>query len=163
MHLWHYFGQSQGATYVEAFADSEKDEYVSYDVLALKQKTEQEIEALGRAVMVYNQLYLFPRINQAAYPVKLKVDGKTFKGLAMNVNGFNSEVFEPIYDPEKVDFFIEYYYKKDHWTYSVYVPEDKLDKVSAVDIVRSFDPERGGGHRGSAGGNSDKLLKELQK
>lgn len=25
MHLWHYFGQSQGATYVEAFADSEKD------------------------------------------------------------------------------------------------------------------------------------------
>ncbi len=25
MHLWHRFGQSQGATYVEAFADFEED------------------------------------------------------------------------------------------------------------------------------------------
>lgn len=157
------FGLDTPALWEALLADPEKDEYVSYDVLSLKQKIEQEIEVFGKVVMNYNKSYMFPRIDRAAYTIKLKVNGKNLKGLALNVNGFNSEVFEPMYDPEKHDFFMAYYYNKDHWSYSVYVPEDKLEKVSAIDIVRSFDPEKGGGHRGSAGGNSDKLLKELQK
>ena len=157
------FGLDTPALWEALLADPEKDELVPYDVFALKQKIEQEIEVFGKVVMNYNKSYMFPRIDKSAYSVKLKVNGKNLKGLALNVNGFNSEVFEPMYDPEKHDFFIEYYYNKDHWSYSVYVPEDKLDKVSAIDIVRSFDSEKGGGHRGSAGGNSDKLLKELQK
>lgn len=144
-------------------ADSENDELVTYDDISTKQQLQEAIENEGLAVLKYNNLYQYARINKAAYPVKLNVNGKNLRGLALNVNGYNSEVFEPIYDPEKTDFFIEYYYNKDHWSYSVYVPEDKLDKVSAVDVVRSFDPEKGGGHRGSAGGNSEKLLKELQK
>lgn len=144
-------------------SDTENDELVSYDDISKKQQLTEMIEKDGRAVLAYNVLYQYPRINKAAYPIKLKVNGKNLRGLAINVNGYNSEVFEPIYDPEKTDFFIEYYYNKDHWSYGVYIPADKIDKISAVDIVRSFDPEKGGGHRGSAGGNSDKLLKELQQ
>ena len=144
-------------------ADPEKDELVAYDVFSKKQHISEAIEANGKAVFDYNNLYQYPKINAAAYPVKMKVNGKNLRGLALNVNGYNSEVFDSVYNPEKTDFFIEYYYNKDHWSYSVYVPQDKLGKVSAVDVVRSFDPEKGGGHTGSAGGNSEKLLKELQK
>lgn len=144
-------------------ADTENDELVSYDDISKKQQLTELMENDGRAVLTYNALYQYPRINKTAYPFRLKVNGKNLRGLALNVNGYNSEVFEPIYDPEKTDFFMAYYYNKDHWSYSVYIPADKAEKVSAVDVVRSFDPEKGGGHRGSAGGNSEKLLKELQK
>lgn len=142
--------------------DLEKDECASYEDMAKKQELEKRIEVLGSAVLQYDALYQLPRVAAAAYPVKMKVNGKNYRGLALNVNGYNSEAFMPAYDPAKHDFFIEYYYNKDHWSYSVYIPEDKKDKVLAVDIVRSFDPEKGGGHRSAAGGNSEKLIKELQ-
>lgn len=142
-------------------ADPDKDELVSYEDIANKQKLTETIESNGKAVLDFEGLYQIPRINAAAYPVKMEVNGKKLRGLALNVNGYNSEVFEPIYDPEKTDFFIEYYYKNGMWQYGVYVPEDKIEKVSAVDIIRSFD-ETGGGHRSAAGGRSEKLLKELQ-
>ena len=135
----------------------------TYDEINMKENLITMINEYGNGVYNFNLNNQFAHINKAAYPVKIKVNGKNLKGLALNVNGYNSEIFESIYDPEKTDFFIKYYYNKDHWSYSVYVPDDKRDKVSAVDIVRSFDPERGGGHNGAAGGNSDKFISELVK
>ena len=143
-------------------SDLDNDGLASYDDIAKKNELTEQIEAMGMAVYQYNQRYEFPRINSAAFHIKLSVNGKNVKILALNVNGYNSEVFEPIYNPETEDAFLMYFYKNDHWSYSVYVPEDKKDKVSAVDIIRSFD-ETGGGHAGAAGGSSEKLLKELQR
>lgn len=143
-------------------SDLDNDGLASYDEIAKKNELLEQIQIMGAAVWQYNALYEFPRIGKAAYRVKLPVNGKNVKILALNVNGYNSEVFDPIYNPETEDAFLLYFYKNDHWSYSVYVPEDKKDKVSAVDIIKSFD-ENGGGHRGAAGGSSDKLLKELLK
>ena len=140
--------------------DTDNDENATYELIAKKQQLQEMIESDGRAIIAYNVLYQYPKIMQAAYPIKLEVGGKKYRGLALNANGFNSDIFMSAYDPEKTDFFIDYYFKNGKWQYSVYVPEDKKQKVSAVDIVRSFD-ETGGGHVGAAGGSSEKLLKEL--
>lgn len=142
--------------------DTDNDEATSYELVEKKQQLQEIIENDGRAVLAYNVLYQYPKVMKAAYPIKLKVNGKNFRGLALNTNGFNSDIFMSAYDPEKTDFFIDYNYDNGVWNYGVYVPEDKKEKVSAVDIVRSFD-ENGGGHVGAAGGRTEKLLKELQQ
>ena len=141
-------------------SDLNNDGMASYDDLAKKNELTEKIIAMGTAVYNFNKNYEFPRIGSAAYRIKLKVNGKNVRVLALNVNGYNSDVFDPIYNPETDDAFLEYFYKNDHWSYSVYIPEDKKDKFSAVDIIQSFD-ENGGGHCGAAGGSSEKLLKEL--
>lgn len=144
-------------------SDLDNDESISYELFAKKNELIDKINILGEAVYQYNQVYEFSRINKNVFHIKLPINGKNIKILALNVNGYNSEVFEPIYNPETEDAFLAYFFKNDHWSYSVYVPEDKKDKVSAIDIIKYIDPEKGGGHKGAAGGSSEKLLKELQK
>lgn len=132
---------------------------VTYDEINMGQNLVAMINEYGNGVYNFNMNNQFARMNKNAYPVKFKVNGKNLRGLALNVNGYNSEVFEPIYDPTKHDFCIEYYFTGKIWQFSVYVFPDKIGKVNAVDVIRSFCD--GGGHSGAAGGSSDKLPKEL--
>ena len=135
-------------------------ESMRYDLVNDKTALMEKIELYGTVAQQYQRNYVFPRIAQIAYPVKFELNGKTIKGIAANTNCKGSDSFSMVYDPEKHDFCIEYYFDKGFWNYSVYIMPDKIDKVSAIDIVYLINKD-GGGHKGAAGARSESLYRKL--
>ncbi len=93
------------------------------------------------------------RIQASVKCFDIEFDG--LKCIAMNHGPTNSKCFDSVWDPEKYDAMMPFYWNGKFWTISLYSDRDDVD-VSVVAKKRG-----GGGHKGAAGFQADKPPMDL--
>jgi len=74
-----------------------------------------------------------------------EIDFEGHKALCLNSTGFNSQVFEAIWDEEKYDIMLCFAFLGTKWKVSLYSTKD------SVDVSEIAKEHGGGGHKGAAG------------
>lgn len=76
-----------------------------------------------------------------------------YRAICINDNQHSSTVFDSVYNTEKHDIMLLFYYAKNMWTFSVYTTKDNID---CSIIAKHF---LGGGHKKTSGFKVDRLEK----
>ena len=95
----------------------------------------------GRTVLAYQAMISETNCKKSAFEHEFK----GLRAICMNVGGINSDAFKSIYDPEKHDIVMPFYFTGKHWSFSLYSSKPEID-VSV--IAKSMG---GGGHFSAAG------------
>lgn len=95
----------------------------------------------GRAIMEYESIQNKKKCQLASF----EAIWKGFKIIAMNGQGFNSKVFESVYDEQKHALMMPFAFDGRQWTVSLYTTHDDID---CSKIAKSMG---GGGHKKAAG------------
>jgi oligoribonuclease NrnB/cAMP/cGMP phosphodiesterase (DHH superfamily) len=106
-----------------------------------------EIRDVGEVVLTYETRYNAKCCTTGAFDVEF--DG--LRCIALNRILGNSLSFKSVWDPEKYDAMLLFYWKRDKWTVSLFSDRSDVD-VSGVCKARG-----GGGHKGAAGFQCEEL------
>jgi len=101
----------------------------------------EEIIAEGKVILKY-QAQVNERLCKAAAH-ELNFQG--YEAICLNGGGFNSQVFDSVYDPCRHDIMLMYQYTKDRLKVSLYTTKDEID---CSEIAKRFG---GGGHKKASG------------
>lgn len=117
-----------------------------------KQKVKiDEIIDNGNAILRYQAQVNESLCRRTAFETNFK----GYRAICLNACGINSDAFKSVYDAEKHDIMMSFFFNGDQWIFSLYTIKPDID-CSA--IAKSMG---GGGHRGAAGFQIDKLEEVL--
>lgn len=85
------------------------------------------------------------------------IDFEGLRALVLNIGGASSNTFLSVWDEDKHDIMIPFFYSGNKWTFSIYTTKDDID-CSALAKARG-----GGGHKKAAGFISEKLPENFKK
>ena len=109
-----------------------------------------EILQTGQTILDYQNKQNKEWAKSSAFEIEF--EGKKF--IAMN-RGIGSQLFDSVYDPEKHDGMMIFWWKKDCWSFSIYSNDPKQDHSG---IAKKYG---GGGHAGACGFQCKELPFEL--
>lgn len=109
-----------------------------------------EISRNGRTILEYQR-----QCNERLMGNAFLVEWKELRFLAVNASGINSKAFDSKWDPLQYDAVMSFYFSGNHWTVSLYSPDNSVDLSP---IAKSMD---GGGHASACGFQVDDIRKVI--
>lgn len=112
---------------------------------------ERDIE-IGKLILKYQRGQ-----DERAMKASFVIDFEGLRALVLNVGGASSNTFLSVWDEEKHDIMIPFFYSGNKWTFSIYTTKEDID-CSALAKARG-----GGGHKKAAGFISKTLPTNFKK
>jgi oligoribonuclease NrnB/cAMP/cGMP phosphodiesterase (DHH superfamily) len=100
-----------------------------------------ETMLVGKAILQYQAQVSELLCRRSAF--EFTFDGH--RAICLNAGGINSDAFKSVYDEEKHDVIMPFFFAKDKWLFSLYTTKETVD-CGALAKARG-----GGGHKGAAG------------
>jgi oligoribonuclease NrnB/cAMP/cGMP phosphodiesterase (DHH superfamily) len=105
----------------------------------------------GKLILEYQKVQ-----NERACRSAFEIEFEGLRAITLNNGGANSQVFESVYDENKHDIMIPFFFTGTHWTFSMYTTKDEID---CSVIAKS---KGGGGHKKAAGFQLKELPDEFK-
>ena len=109
-----------------------------------------EIIDQGKVCLQYQK-----QLNEKACQNSFEIEFKGYKAICVNSQGFNSQVFDSVYDESKHDMMLCFAYTGKNWKVSLYSTKEDID---VSEIAKEMG---GGGHKGAAGFIVDDINNEI--
>lgn len=106
---------------------------------AMPQERENRILNCGKTILAYQK-----QINETACRKAFPATFKGLRAICLNGGGFNSQVFDSVWDEEKYDVMMPFQFDGKKWTFSIYTTKDIDCSVYAKSLG-------GGGHAKACG------------
>lgn len=110
-----------------------------------------ELIEIGKAILEYQKTQ-----NERACKSSFEIEFEGLKAICLNNGGANSQVFDSVYDPQKHDVMLPFFFTGKHWKFSLYTTKDEID---CSVIAKS---KGGGGHKKAAGFELSDLPSEFK-
>lgn len=111
-------------------------------VITMRDRVADDLIRTGRHLLAYQDQQNAGHARALAFEAEFA----GYRAICMNKGPTNSQAFDSVYDPEKHDLMVSFYWsKKGFWSMHVYSTKPEID-AGAICKARG-----GGGHRGAAG------------
>lgn len=105
----------------------------------------------GKLILEYQKVQ-----NERACKSAFEIEFEGLRTIALNNGGANSQVFASVYDENKHDIMMPFFFTGTHWTFSMYTTKDEVD---CSGICKKYG---GGGHKKAAGFQLKELPDEFK-
>lgn len=110
-----------------------------------------ELIVVGSSILEYQKMQ-----NERACRYAFEIEFEGLRAITLNNGGANSQVFASVYDENKHDIMIPFFFTGTNWTFSIYTTKDEID---CSVIAKS---KGGGGHKKAAGFQLKELPAEFK-